>query len=66
MAALQGFTPLFLAVIFNYSDVAAALLSKGADVNANDTEVRQTRVTASDSLTCLAHALLVPDIDVID
>jgi len=66
VAALQSFTPLFHAVIGDCPDVAAALLSQGADVNAKDPKVRQTCDIASDSLTCLAHASLAPDIDVID
>jgi len=65
-AALQGFTPLFHAVIGNCADVVAALLSQGADVNAKDPKVNQTCHIASGSLTCLAYVLLVPDINVID
>ena len=66
-AALQV-TPLFLAVIGNCPVAAAVLLSQawGADVNAKDPDVRQIRDIAAVSLACLAHAYLVPDIDIID
>jgi len=39
-AALQGLAPLHHAVLGGRADVAAALLSQGADVNAKDARVR--------------------------
>jgi len=63
---VQGFTLLHYAVIGGYADAAAALMSLGADVNAKGAKVRHAdRWYCSGFLNRLAHAMLVPTIDVV-